>query len=130
MLPTSPLAGIRCPCWRGTSGYILILACGNSSHAGVTARYWVEELAGVPCSLEIASDYRYPQPVAIPRQLVVVISQPDETADTLAALQHAKSLGHTHTLAICHVPESAIVRETALRFITRAGHSACISGRP
>ena len=100
---------------------VLILACGTSSYAGMTARYWIEELAGVPCSLEIASEYRYRRSVANPRQLVVVISQSGETADTLAALQHAKSLGHTHTLAICNVPESAIVREAALRFITRAG---------
>ncbi|MGE6780648.1 glutamine--fructose-6-phosphate transaminase (isomerizing) [Vreelandella titanicae] len=100
---------------------VLILACGTSSYAGMAAKYWIEQVAGIPCNVEIASEYRYRQSVANPKQLVVVISQSGETADTLAALHHAKSLGHTHTLAICNVPESAIVRETALRFITRAG---------
>ncbi|RTR05136.1 glutamine--fructose-6-phosphate transaminase (isomerizing) [Halomonas nitroreducens] len=100
---------------------VLILACGTSSYAGMTARYWIEALAGMPCNVELASEYRYRTSIANPDQLVVVISQSGETADTLAALQHAKGLGHRHTLAICNVPESAIVRETALRFITRAG---------
>ncbi|UCV28251.1 glutamine--fructose-6-phosphate transaminase (isomerizing) [Ferribacterium limneticum] len=100
---------------------ILILACGTSSHSGYTARYWLEAIAGVPCTVEIASEYRYRTSVANPRQLIVAISQSGETADTLAALRHAKSLGQTKTLAICNVPESAIVRECALRFITRAG---------
>ena len=100
---------------------ILILACGTSSHSGYTARYWLEAIAGVPCSVEIASEYRYRSSVPNPRQLIVAISQSGETADTLAALRHAKSLGQTKTLAICNVPESAIVRECALRFITRAG---------
>ncbi len=100
---------------------ILILACGTSSHSGYTARYWLEAIAGVPCNVEIASEYRYRTSVANPRQLIVAISQSGETADTLAALRHAKSLGQTRTLAICNVPESAIVRECALRFITRAG---------
>ena len=100
---------------------ILILACGTSSHAGYTARYWLEAIAGVPCTVEIASEYRYRTSVPNPRQLVVAISQSGETADTLAALRHAKALGQTKTLAICNVPESAIVRECALRFITRAG---------
>jgi len=100
---------------------ILILACGTSSHSGYTARYWLEAIAGVPCNVEIASEYRYRTSVPNPRQLVVAISQSGETADTLAALRHAKSLGQEKTLAICNVPESAIVRECALRFITRAG---------
>ncbi len=100
---------------------ILILACGTSSHAGYTARYWLEAIAGVPCTVEIASEYRYRTSVPNPRQLVVAISQSGETADTLAALRHAKALGQSKTLAICNVPESAIVRECALRFITRAG---------
>ncbi|NTV68874.1 MAG: glutamine--fructose-6-phosphate transaminase (isomerizing) [Azonexaceae bacterium] len=100
---------------------ILILACGTSSHSGFTARYWLEAIAGVPCNVEIASEYRYRVSVPNPRQLIVAISQSGETADTLAALRHAKSLGQTKTLAICNVPESAIVRECALRFITRAG---------
>ncbi|WP_434514859.1 glutamine--fructose-6-phosphate transaminase (isomerizing) [Dechloromonas sp. ARDL1] len=100
---------------------ILILACGTSAHSGYTARYWLEAIAGVPCTVEIASEYRYRASVANPRQLIVAISQSGETADTLAALRHAKSLGQNKTLAICNVPESAIVRESALRFITRAG---------
>jgi len=100
---------------------ILILACGTSSHSGYTARYWLEAIAGVPCNVEIASEYRYRTSVPNPRQLIVAISQSGETADTLAALRHAKSLGQAKTLAICNVPESAIVRECALRFITRAG---------
>lgn len=100
---------------------VLILACGTSSYAGMTAKYWIEQVAGIACNVEIASEYRYRHSVPNPNQLVVVISQSGETADTLAALHHAKSLGHKHTLAICNVPESAIVRETALRFITRAG---------
>ncbi|MGE5490519.1 MAG: glutamine--fructose-6-phosphate transaminase (isomerizing) [Actinomycetota bacterium] len=100
---------------------VLILACGTSSHAGMTARYWLESIAGIPTTVEIASEYRYRESVPNPDQLVVAISQSGETADTLAALRHAKSLGQTKTLAICNVPESAIVRESALRFITRAG---------
>jgi glutamine---fructose-6-phosphate transaminase (isomerizing) len=100
---------------------ILILACGTSSHSGYTARYWLEAIAGVPCTVEIASEYRYRSSVPNPRQLIVAISQSGETADTLAALRHAKSLGQQKTLAICNVPESAIVRECTLRFITRAG---------
>ncbi len=100
---------------------ILILACGTSSHSGYTARYWLEAIAGIPCNVEIASEYRYRTSVANPRQLIVAISQSGETADTLAALRHAKALGQTKTLAICNMPESAIVRECALRFITRAG---------
>ncbi|HHY51089.1 MAG TPA: SIS domain-containing protein, partial [Alphaproteobacteria bacterium] len=106
------LAGVRS---------VLILACGTSYHSGLTARYWLEALASIPCTVEIASEYRYRSSVADPDQLVVAISQSGETADTLAALRHAKDLGHARTLAICNVPESAIVRECALRFITRAG---------
>jgi glucosamine--fructose-6-phosphate aminotransferase (isomerizing) len=101
--------------------HVLILACGTSAHSGLTARYWLEAVAGVPCTVEIASEYRYRTSVPNPRQLVVAISQSGETADTLAALRYAKSLGQDKTLAICNVPESAIVRECALRFITRAG---------
>jgi glucosamine--fructose-6-phosphate aminotransferase (isomerizing) len=100
---------------------VLIVACGTSSHAGMTARYWIESIAGLPCTVEIASEYRYRRSVPNPKQLVIAISQSGETADTLAALRHAKSLGHRHTLALCNVPESAIVREAGLRFITRAG---------
>ena len=100
---------------------ILILACGTSHHAGMVARYWLEEVAGIPCVVEIASEYRYRVSVANPKTLVVTISQSGETADTLAALNHAKSIGHMHTLAICNVPESAIIRQSKLRFLTRAG---------
>lgn len=102
-------------------GRVLILACGTSYHAGLTARYWLEQVAKLPCTVEIASEYRYRDSVPAPDSLVVVISQSGETADTLAALKHAKSLGMPYTLAICNVAESAIVRETSLRFITRAG---------
>ncbi|NMG15075.1 glutamine--fructose-6-phosphate transaminase (isomerizing) [Aromatoleum bremense] len=100
---------------------VLMLACGTSYHAGLVARYWLESVAKVPCTVEIASEYRYRESVPDPDTLVVVISQSGETADTLAALKHARSLGMTRTLAICNVPESAIVREACLRFITRAG---------
>jgi glucosamine--fructose-6-phosphate aminotransferase (isomerizing) len=100
---------------------ILILACGTSHHAGLVARYWLEEIAGIRCNVEIASEYRYRTSVPNLKSLVVVISQSGETADTQAALNHAKSLGHTHTLAICNVPESALVRLCKLRMLTRAG---------
>jgi glucosamine--fructose-6-phosphate aminotransferase (isomerizing) len=100
---------------------VLILACGTSYYAGVTAKYWLESIAGIPTSVEIASEYRYRQSVPNPRALVVVVSQSGETADTLAALKHAKSLGHKHTLAVVNVSTSAMVRETALQFFTRAG---------
>ena len=100
---------------------VLILACGTSFHAGMVARYWLEGLAGLPCNVEIASEYRYRDSVPNPKTLVVTISQSGETADTLAALHHAKSLGHEHSLAICNVPESALIRQSELRFLTRAG---------
>ena len=100
---------------------IQIVACGTSYHAAMVARYWFESLAGLPCDVEVASEFRYRRHVVAPGTLFVTLSQSGETADTLAALHHAKAMGHTHTLAICNVPESAIVRETALRFITRAG---------
>jgi glucosamine--fructose-6-phosphate aminotransferase (isomerizing) len=100
---------------------VLILACGTSFHAGLVARYWIEALAGLPCNVEIASEYRYRESVANPNALVVAISQSGETADTLAALEHARSLGQARCLAICNVPESALVRSSSLRFLTRAG---------
>ena len=100
---------------------ILILACGTSHHAGMVARYWLEEIAGIQCTVEIASEYRYRTSVANPKTLVVTISQSGETADTLAALNHAKATGHQFTLAICNVPESAIIRQSKLRLLTRAG---------
>ncbi|MGC2458043.1 MAG: glutamine--fructose-6-phosphate transaminase (isomerizing) [Gallionellaceae bacterium] len=100
---------------------ILILACGTSNHAGQVARYWLEEIAGIPCNVEIASEYRYRVSVPNSKTLVVTISQSGETADTLAALNHAKAIGHTHTLSICNVPESALIRLSKLRMLTRAG---------
>jgi len=100
---------------------IVILACGTSYHAGMVARYWIEALAGLPCVVEIASEYRYREPYNDPDALVVTISQSGETADTLAALQYAKSRGHRYSLSICNVPESALVRASDLRFLTRAG---------
>jgi glucosamine--fructose-6-phosphate aminotransferase (isomerizing) len=103
------------------SDVVTILACGTSYHAGLVARYWMESIAGIPCNVEIASEYRYRASVPNPRALIITISQSGETADTIAALQHAKELGQQRTLAICNVPESALVRNTALRFLTRAG---------
>ncbi|WIM05301.1 MAG: glutamine--fructose-6-phosphate transaminase (isomerizing) [Candidatus Nitricoxidivorans perseverans] len=100
---------------------VLIVACGTSYHAGLVARYWIEQLAGLPCQVEIASEYRYRDSVPDPGMLVVAISQSGETADTLAAVKHAKALGMTKTLTICNVPESALIREAALKFLTRAG---------
>jgi glucosamine--fructose-6-phosphate aminotransferase (isomerizing) len=100
---------------------VLILACGTSFHAGTVARYWIESLAGLPCNVEIASEYRYRESVPNPRSLVVVISQSGETADTIAALHHARALGQPNALAICNVPESALIRACKLRFLTRAG---------
>ncbi|MDE2388541.1 MAG: glutamine--fructose-6-phosphate transaminase (isomerizing), partial [Betaproteobacteria bacterium] len=100
---------------------ILILACGTSYHAGMVARYWLETVAGLRCNVEIASEYRYRDPIAEPDTLVVGISQSGETADTLAALSYAKKLGHQYSLAICNVPESALIRQSDLRFLTRAG---------
>jgi len=100
---------------------VTILACGTSYHAGLVARYWLESIAALPCTVEIASEYRYRDSVPNPDALIITISQSGETADTIAALQHAKSLGQDKTLAICNVPESALVRNTALRFLTRAG---------
>ncbi|HYG66093.1 MAG TPA: glutamine--fructose-6-phosphate transaminase (isomerizing), partial [Anaeromyxobacteraceae bacterium] len=99
----------------------LILACGTSFHAGLVAKYWLEAMAGIPCAVEIASEYRYRESVAHPRTLVIAISQSGETADTLAALAHARDRGQPHSLAICNVPESALVRMSALKFLTRAG---------
>ena len=100
---------------------IQILACGTSLYAGMTARYWLEAIAGIPTNVEIASEYRYRTPAVNPRALVLVISQSGETADTLAALKYAKELGHKHSLAICNVATSAMVRETSLSYLTRAG---------
>jgi glucosamine--fructose-6-phosphate aminotransferase (isomerizing) len=100
---------------------VLILACGTSYYAGSTAKYWLESIAKIPTSVEIASEYRYRESVPHPRTLVVTITQSGETADTLAALKHARSLGMPHTLTVCNVATSAMVRECKLAYITRAG---------
>jgi glutamine---fructose-6-phosphate transaminase (isomerizing) len=100
---------------------VLILACGTSYYAGSVARYWLESIAKIPTSIEVASEYRYRDSVPNPRTLVVTISQSGETADTLSALKHARSLGMTSTLTICNVQTSAMVRECKFNFITRAG---------
>jgi len=100
---------------------VLVLACGTSYYSALVAKQWIESLAGIPCSVEIASEYRYRDSVPNPNALVVVVSQSGETADTLAALKHAQSLGHAHTLAICNVPTSSMVRQTKLTYLTRAG---------
>ena len=100
---------------------VLILACGTSYYSGCTAKYWLEDIAGIPTQVEVASEYRYRTSVPDPRTLVVAISQSGETADTLAALRHAQGLGMKHTLTICNVATSAMVRECELAYITRAG---------
>ena len=100
---------------------ILILACGTSYYSGCVAKYWLEGIAGIPCEVEVASEYRYRTSVPNPKTLIVTISQSGETADTLAALRHAKKLGIPHSLTICNVATSAMVRECTLAYITRAG---------
>ncbi|MGV8944146.1 glutamine--fructose-6-phosphate transaminase (isomerizing) [Thermomonas sp.] len=100
---------------------VQILACGTSYYAGLTARYWLEDIAGIRCAVDIASEYRYRKVVASPNQLIVTISQSGETLDTMEALKYAKSLGQSRTLSICNVPESAIPRASKLVFFTRAG---------
>lgn len=100
---------------------ILILACGTSYYSASVAKYWLEGMAGISTQVEIASEYRYRTSVPNPKTLVVVVSQSGETADTLAALRHAKALGHQYTLAICNVGTSAMMRETTWKFQTRAG---------
>ncbi|MCE2870470.1 MAG: glutamine--fructose-6-phosphate transaminase (isomerizing) [Oxalobacteraceae bacterium] len=100
---------------------IHILACGTSYYSGMTAKYWLESLAGIPTQVEIASEYRYREPAVNPNALIVVISQSGETADTIAALKYAKELGHRFSLSICNVATSAMVRETTLSYLTRAG---------
>jgi glutamine---fructose-6-phosphate transaminase (isomerizing) len=100
---------------------VLILACGTSYYSGSTAKYWLESIAKIPTSVEIASEYRYRDSVPNPKTLVVTISQSGETADTLAALKHARGMGMKHTLTVCNVGTSAMVRECKLNYITRAG---------
>ena len=100
---------------------VLILACGTSYHAGLVARHWLETVAKLTCNVEIASEYRYRNPIIQANTLVVGISQSGETADTLAALSYAKAFGHRYSLAICNVAESTLTRQTDLCFLTRAG---------
>jgi len=114
------LFGAKPADWN-TFDQILILACGTSYYSACVAKYWLEEIAGIPTQVEIASEYRYRKTVSFPNTLVIVVSQSGETADTLAALRHAKSLGHRFTLAICNVASSAMVRETDWHFLTKAG---------
>ncbi len=115
------LFGAQAAAVFGQVDAIKILACGTSYYSGLTAKYWLEAVAGIPTSVEIASEFRYRTPAVHPNALVVVISQSGETADTLAALKYAKELGHRHSLAICNVGTSAMVRETTLSYLTRAG---------
>ncbi len=100
---------------------VLILACGTSYYAGLTAKHWLEGIARIPTSVEVASEYRYRDSVPNPRTLVVTITQSGETADTLSALKHARALGMTHSLTVCNVATSAMVRECKLAYITHAG---------
>jgi glucosamine--fructose-6-phosphate aminotransferase (isomerizing) len=100
---------------------VQIVACGTSYHAGMVARYWLESVARIPTQVEIASEYRYRDAVPDPTGLFVTVSQSGETADTLAALEYARTLGYRATLTICNVPESSLLRQSRLRFLTRAG---------
>jgi glucosamine--fructose-6-phosphate aminotransferase (isomerizing) len=101
--------------------HVQIVACGTSYHAGLIARYWIEEYCKVPCSVEIASEYRYRNAVVPPNSVFMTVSQSGETADTLAAVRSAKAKGYLATMAICNVPESSLVRESDLVLMTRAG---------
>ena len=118
---TPALFGAEAEAVFGQIDKVLILACGTSSYAGLTAKYWLESIAKLPCQVEVASEYRYRESVPDPKTLVVTISQSGETADTLAALKHARDLGMQHTLTVCNVATSAMVRECKLAFITHAG---------
>nr|WP_294864133.1 glutamine--fructose-6-phosphate transaminase (isomerizing) [uncultured Pseudogulbenkiania sp.] len=118
---TAALFGPNAAALLPTLEGVKILACGTSYYAGLTAKYWIESIAGVPCDVEIASEYRYRDAWANPKHLVVTISQSGETLDTMEALKYAKSLGHTAALSICNVRESAIPRASELVFYTRAG---------
>ncbi len=100
---------------------VQIIACGTSYHSGMTARYWIEDIAGVACNIEIASEFRYRKSVVHPNSLLVTISQSGETADTLAALRLGKELGFSKTLTVCNVPGSSLVRESDMALMTRAG---------
>lgn len=113
--------GFKAPAYFKRLKRVLILACGTSYYAGLTAKYWMEKIAKIPCEVEIASEYRYRISASDPETLVVVVSQSGETADTLAALQHAKAQGMNMTLAVCNVETSSMVKETGAHFITKAG---------
>lgn len=116
-----PSFGPQAPALFGKVRNVQIVACGTSYHAGMVARYWLEGLAGVPCQVEVASEFRYRKVVVQPGTLFVTISQSGETADTLAALRNAKSLGYLGSLAICNVGISSLVRESDLTLLTQAG---------
>jgi len=118
---TPTLFGEQAEAVFGQIDRVLILACGTSYYSGSTAKYWLESIAKIPTSVEIASEYRYRDSVPDPRTLIVTISQSGETADTIAALKHARSLGMEQTLTICNVSTSAMVRECKLAYVTRAG---------
>ena len=118
---TPELFGDEAGCVFKDIDSVLILACGTSYYSGCTAKYWLESIAGISTQVEVASEYRYRTSVPNPRTLVVTITQSGETADTLAALRHAQSLGMTQTLTICNVATSAMVRECKLAYVTRAG---------
>ncbi|MBB71786.1 MAG: glutamine--fructose-6-phosphate transaminase (isomerizing) [Legionellales bacterium] len=116
-----PIFGEKAPAIFDAIDQVQIVACGTSYHAGCVARYWLESIAGLPCQVEVASEYRYRDKVVQPKTLFLTISQSGETADTLAALRQAKQLGYGGYLAICNVPESSLARESDLCFMTRAG---------
>lgn len=118
---TPSLFGAEAEQILGSIDRLLFLACGTSYYAALTAKYWIEEIAGIPCDVEIASEYRYRVSIPSASTLVVTISQSGETADTLAALKHARQLGMDKTLTICNVATSAMVRESRLVYVTRAG---------
>ena len=113
--------GLQAPAIFQDIKAVQIVACGTSYHAGSIARYWLESIAGIPCNVEVASEFRYRKPVVRDGTLFVTISQSGETADTLAALREARAWGYAHSLAICNVPESSLTRESDLVFLTRAG---------
>jgi glucosamine--fructose-6-phosphate aminotransferase (isomerizing) len=106
---------------------VLILACGGSYYTGCVAKHWLEGIAHIPTQVEIASEYRYRDSIPDPGTLVVTITQSGETADTLAALRHAQAQGMRHTLTVCNVATSAVVRESKLAYITRAGVEICVA---
>jgi len=115
------LFGVEAEAMMKRVNAVTVLACGTSYHAGLVARYWIEAIAGIPCSVEIASEYRYRESVPNASALIITVSQSGETADTIGALQYAKSLGQNLSLAICNVAESTLIRLASLKFLTRAG---------